>query len=361
MTPPHFSHETSRRRRGAATTAALILSLAWSVTAAWQTAGWYLVGLVSLGLTAIYSGAEIGLFSLSRVRLRLRTHRQEPAALQLASWLEKPTYALEGLLVLQNLCGFAFSAAVTGIMNRYRLSPTMQAVVSTAIITPIILVLSEVMPKDLFHVNADRWVYRLTPWMKWSFRLITVIPVLPVVHVLSWASTRLARRGRNEEPVGPRGEILQLFQESADTGVMSGTQQDLVQRALRLARITIREVMIPWNRVVGVPVAIGRDGFRAVGRHYNVSRLPVLGRNTTEVLGIVEVLDVLGDPENYNLRKHLTPAMTLIGEQSIRSAITLMQRARQTIAVVVDRQGRAIGLVTMKDLIEELVGDLENW
>jgi len=155
--------------------------------------------------------------------------------------------------------------------------------------------------------------------------------------------------------------------------LLTGTQQDLVQRALRLARINIREIMIPWNRVVGVPATISTDGFRALVRRYNVSRMPVLGRSMNEVLGIVDVLDVLTGlaakaraagpvaAAGLKLTDYIQPAMTLIGEQSVRSAITLMQRARQTVAVVVDRQGRAIGLVTMKDLIEELVGDLESW
>ena len=148
------------------------------------------------------------------------------------------------------------------------------------------------------------------------------------------------------------------------TGVTPGTQQDLVQRALRLGRTSVREVMIAWNRVIGVPAAISQDGFRAMVKRYNVSRMPVLGSSTTEVLGIVDVLDALAPrpaPAPFRVTEHLHPPMTLIGEQSVRSAITLMQRARQTIAIVVDRHGRAIGLVTMKDLIEELVGDLENW
>jgi CBS domain containing-hemolysin-like protein len=155
--------------------------------------------------------------------------------------------------------------------------------------------------------------------------------------------------------------MLTLFQESAATGLLTGTQQDLVQRALRLARISVGEVMIPWARVVGVPATISEAGFRALVRRYNVSRLPVLGRSTSEVLGSVEVVDALEPTKQFKVTAHVHPMMTLIGEQSVRSAITLMQKARQTLAVVVDRQGRAIGLVTMKDLIEELVGDLENW
>jgi CBS domain containing-hemolysin-like protein len=215
------------------------------------------------------------------------------------------------------------------------------------------------------------------PLLKWLFRLITVIPLLPLVNYLSRMSVKIVGGKKTGDAAkgagGPRMEMLALFQESAATGVLTGTQQDLVQRALRLARINIREIMIPWARVVGVPGSISSEGFQALVRRYNVSRLPVLGRSMSEVLGIADVLDVLttlasppahgagAGPSAFRLTDHVHPAMTLIGEQSVRSAITLMQRARQTLAVVVDRQGRAIGLVTMKDLVEELVGDLENW
>ncbi len=329
----------------------------------WQMGAWAALWVASALAAAICAGAEIGIFSLSRVRLRLRVHHQDAAALTLQSWLARPTYVLEGLLVLQNVFGFLFSAATIRLLASLGWSEWMQAVVSTVVITPVILIFCDIAPKDLFNTHADRWMYRLVPALRVAFGAMTLVPVLPIVRALSAVSTRLFTRGRTGETQlgGPRTEILNLFQESAASGLVTATQQDLVQRALRMAHITIREVMIPWGRVVGVPAAISADGFRALVQRYNVSRLPVLGRTATEVLGLIEVLDVLGDPAGFALARHLRPAMTLIGEQSVRSAITLMQRARQTIAVVVDRQGRAIGLVTMKDLIEELVGDLENW
>lgn len=330
----------------------------------WSLVGWFALMLLAIGATALFSGMEIGMFSLSRVRLRLRAHQGEPAALALTRWLKKPTYPLEGLLILQNLMGFIVSAALTAILETRGFSPITQTILSTLIVTPIILVACDILPKDLFHRYADHWMYRLVGILRWSLRLVTVIPILPLIHFMGWISTLPMRRWSNQNAraiVGPRAEILSLFEESTQTGLVSGTQQDLVQRALRMARITIREVMLPWNRVVGVPVGISHDGFIALVRHYNVSRMPVLGRSTTEVLGFMAVVEVLGDPAGFDIRRHIHPPMTLIGEQTVRSAITLMQRARETIAVVVDRQGRAIGLVTMKDLIEELVGDLENW
>jgi len=330
---------------------------------AWPLAAWSAIAFLSAVAAAVCAGAEIGIFSLSRVRLRLRVHHKDLSAITLQSWLARPTYALEGLLILQNIFTFIFSAAVIRLLATMGWNEWMQALISTAVITPIVLIFCDIAPKDLFNTHADRWMYRIVPALRVAFRAITLIPVLPAVRALSTISTRLLIRGRTGEPrpAGPRTEILNLFQESAASGLVTDTQQDLVQRALRMTRITIREVMIPWTRVVAVPSSISADGFRALVHRYNVSRLPVLGRVTTEVLGLIEVLDVLGDPAGFAISRHSRPAMTLIGEQSVRSAITLMQRARQTIAVVVDRQGRAIGLVTMKDLIEELVGDLENW
>lgn len=328
---------------------------------------WYAIAAVALVASALFAGNEIGIFSLSKVRLRLRTAKNDPAALVLNEWLRKPTYPLIGLLILQNVTGFAFATAVTGILNEYKYTELQQTLVSIAVVTPMLLIFADIMPKDLFHSHADRWTYRMVPLMKWMFRVITWIPLLPIVNFLGYISLRAVGANKNEDaaPSGPRTEIMAMFQESAATGLLTGTQQDLVQRALRLARINVREVMIPWNRVIGVPAAISTEGFRALVRRYNVSRLPVLGRSTNEVLGVIDVLDLLtahaSSPVPVKLIDHVHPAMTLIGEQSVRSAITLMQKARQTLAVVVDRQGRAVGLVTMKDLVEELVGDLENW
>jgi CBS domain containing-hemolysin-like protein len=343
--------------------------------APWLVYLWFAIAAVSLLATGIFAGNEIGIYSLSKVRLRLRTAKNDPHALVLNEWLKNPTYVLMGLLILQNLTAFAFSAAVTALLSAYGFGEFMQGLISIALVTPLVLVFADIMPKSLFHTHADRWTYRLVPALQALFTAITVVPLLPLVNLLSRASMKLVggKKTADALPKGPRVEMLALFEESAATGALTGTQQDLVQRALRLARINIRQTMIPWNNVVGVPAAISREGFRALVRRYNVSRMPVLGRSPSEVLGIVDVMDVLAAMASpggaagpaaglaFKLTEHVRPAMTLIAEQSVRSAITLMQKARQTLAVVVDRQGRAIGLVTMKDLVEELVGDLENW
>ena len=157
---------------------------------------WLGVACVALVAAGIFSGNEIGIYSLSKVRLRLRTAKNEPNALVLNEWLKDPTYVLEGLLVWQNIAGFAFSAAVTEILATWGFGEFWQGVISIALVTPMVLVFADVMPKDLFHTHADRWTYRLVPVLKVMFGLITVVPLLPLVNLLSRASVKMvgARR-----------------------------------------------------------------------------------------------------------------------------------------------------------------------
>ncbi len=98
---------------------------------------WWALGIVSFLLAALFSGAEIGIYSLSKVRLRLRTARGEERALLLREWLEKPTYAIEALLVLQNVTGFGVSAACTGILSYYGYPEWAQGAISIAVVAPI--------------------------------------------------------------------------------------------------------------------------------------------------------------------------------------------------------------------------------
>ncbi|MEI7766788.1 MAG: CNNM domain-containing protein [Phycisphaerae bacterium] len=329
---------------------------------AWSIVAWLLIAIITFLLTGLYCGAETGLYSISRLRLHIREHHGQKSAKVVANWLEHPTYPLEGLLVLQNIATFSFSTAVTHIFMLFGYSPAMEATLSTLLIAPIIIVFAEIMPKDLFRHKADTWVYRTVPWLQFSFILITIIPILPLIRLLGYLTQSILRLQHTTESqtLGHRQEFAQHFDESEASGAITGAQRDLVQHALRMVRTKVGDVMVPWSRVIGIPAKISTPGFIAIVKHYPISRMPVLGNHIGEVIGVVEVLQVLADTE-INLKRHTRPVMTLITEQPVRSAITLMQSARQTIAVVVNHKGDAVGLVTMKDLAEELVGELENW
>jgi CBS domain containing-hemolysin-like protein len=316
---------------------------------------WLFLAVVGLLGSILFSGLETGLYSLSRPRLEMRCWKKEPVALFLARWLRRPAGVLAGLLIWQNLCNFAVSAAVATLLHQHQVSGLAETLLSAALVLPLLLLFGEILPKDLFLTHADRWTYRLAPALRWALAAITLVPLLPLVLALDAVTRRLFHRGP-EAQVGALPRLMALAEESASRGLLSDTQHDLIRRGLRLAQIKVGQVMTPWNRVIGVPANIGRAGFEALVRRYPIARLPVLGHSAQEVLGMVKAVQVLAEPGEWNLRRRLEPAMTLLDEQSVRSAIQLMQAAKRTIALVVSRDGKVIGLVTMKDLVEELLG-----
>ncbi len=324
--------------------------LAWVITAG--------VGLLG---SIIFSGMETGFYVLSRPRLQLRGWKRDPDARRIEAWVKKPAGPLAGLLIWQNISNFMVSAAVAELLREGHYSATVKTLLSALIVLPLMLIFAEILPKDLFLTHSDDWTYRLSRLLNWSLMVITVVPVLPLLRAMDMITRRIFGRMLESADVGTPARLLAFTAEPAAAGLLTDTQQDLIQRGLRMAHVNVREVMMPWNRVIGVPVNISRRGFEAMIRHYHVSRMPVLGRSAQDVLGMVDVIDVIGNAGDLQLQKHLHPVLTLLAEQSVRTAIRLMQAAHQTIAVVVNQQGAAVGLVTMKDLVEELLGDLQSW
>ncbi len=336
--------------------------LAWAFPSGTAEACWLVLGVLGLIGSILFSGLETGLYTLSRLRLQLRCYQKDAAALQISRWMEDPGNILGGLLIWQNISNYMVSAAITMLMERDRFGPAAETILSGIVIAPLMLIFAEIVPKDLFYSYTDRWTYHLVRPIRWSMAVITVIPVLPLVRWLGAASLRMLR-GKSDpmENGSPPHRLLRIAQESTASGLISDAQQELISRSLHMAHIAVREVMIPWNRVIGVPVGISAKGFEAIARRYNHSRLPVLGHSADEVLGVVNVVDILAEWPSFSLQANLDRIITLLPDQSVRSSLTLMQKARQTIAVVVNRNGKAIGLVTIKDLVEELLGELADW
>ncbi len=321
--------------------------------------GWIVLAILGLAGSMIFSGMETGLYTVSRLRLQLRAWRKDPAAVRIEDWLRHPATVLAGLLIWQNISNFAVSAAVTMLMRHGHIPDELQAVIGALLLTPFMLLFAEIIPKDMFMIHADQWTYRLVGLLKFALRIITILPLLPFLLRLNALALRLFHARDTSTVTAPA--VLSFAEESSATGLISDTQKDLIARALRMAHVVVGDVMVPWNRVIGIPQTVSRVGFSALVRRYNVSRFPVLGRSAEDILGVVNVADVLADRAAFDIKSNLQQPITLFPEQSVRSAITLMQSAHQTIAIVVNRQGRPMGLATMKDLVEELIGELQSW
>ena len=203
-----------------------------------EVAGWSLLMLAGLAGSAMWSGAETGFYCLSRVRLDVRLHRHgDRAAVRVRDELSDPNRLLSTILLGNNLCNYAGTLGLTMLLESAGLSAGATIALQMVVLTPLLLVFGESLPKEVFRLNADSWPYALSPVIRFVRMVATFVGVLPVLMALSRLSLRLVGdTGGSIDGVGRRRRLLGLLEESAHAGSISGLQGRLAERGEGLKR-----------------------------------------------------------------------------------------------------------------------------
>lgn len=319
--------------------------------------------VISLALSGLFSGVETGIYCLNRVRLRLRSEQRRPAALRVAALMERREDLIITMLIGTTLADYFASAFVAALLLHAAVAPTATEVYTTLIMTPLIFAFGNAIPKNCFQLNADGLMYPLAPLLLMFKRAAHFTGLLPVLRGLTHLVVRLASRGGglDSEAVLPRVKTLRLLREGAVRGGLTAAQSEMIERVLRLSEVRVGRVMIPLRRAAVVPGEVTREDFLRIARMAHFSRFPVRGEREDQIVGVLNAYDVLADTRKRPLREHTREPLRLNVNEPVSSALLRMQSARRAMAIVVNRGGACVGVLTMKDLVEEIVGDLAAW
>lgn len=309
-------------------------------------------------LSAFFSGSEIALVSASRARLETLAAEGRRDARRALGLLADTTGTIAALLVGNNLVNTALSALVTAVAVAW--SPERGVLVATLVVTPVLLFFGEVVPKALARGRPTRWLRALSSPIAGACTLLR-----PGVALATLAARGLLAlvpgAGAGHRPVFRRDELVSLFlygsaREEGRTAP-SGDWFRMAGRALELGRRRTAEAMVPLRADRTCPARgtvgdalerVRRGGMRylaAVDEHGNVE-------------GFVAAKALLGLAPGEPLRPHVRAAYVLDPEAPLDEAIQGFRRHQQSIALVKDRDGRSVGLVTTEDVLEEVVGEL---
>jgi CBS domain containing-hemolysin-like protein len=329
-----------------------------------MTVGLLIVGtIVSLAMSGLFSGVETGIYCLNRVRLRLRSEQRRPAALRVAALMERREDLIITMLIGTTLADYFASAFVAALLLQAAVAPAATEVYTTLIMTPLIFAFGNAIPKNWFQRNADGLMYPLAPLLLTFERVARFTGLLPVLRGLTHLVVRLADRGGvvERDAVLPRVKTLRLLREGAVRGGLTPAQSEMIDRVLRLSEVRISRVMIPLRRTAVVSSDVSRDDFLRLSRMAHFSRFPVRGEREDQIVGVLNAYDVLADPRERPIEEHIREPMQLNMNEPVSSALLRMQGSRRAMAIVVNRSGACVGVLTVKDLVEEIVGDLAAW
>ena len=319
--------------------------------------------IVALGLSAFFSGTETGIYCLNHVRLDLRYTQHQPRAARLVALMKRPRELVITTLVGTNVADYLATVCVTAIFLHYSPHGNLAQIYATAVLTPLILVFGGVLPKDWFQREADRLMYPLATSLTWCQNLVRWIGLIWVLNRITlFLIQKIDPTGIAEEAdLLPRARIRRLLSEGAASGGLSEFQRDTLERVMNISCVRLGNVMIPRRRAALVPVGIPRADLLRIARMAHFSRLPVYRDDPRRIIGVINVYDVLTDLQERPIAEYVQEITALRVTETVPAALLKMQAARQVMAIVTDRLGNCLGLFTMKDLVEEIVGDLEAW
>lgn len=316
-----------------------------------------------------FSGAETGMYQLSRLRLRLGVEKKRLLFVMLGRCLHDSSGLLLTMLIGTNLANYFFTSIVTGMFLAEVGNEHKAEVLATLVTVPVLFIFAELIPKNIFLYRSDVLMPYLSPLLYALRKLLSFCGVLPLLKLVSSFFTRLAGPAASSRTVitsAQRHKIQAILRDTHEEGILSPVQSDIVNRLITISHIHLRSVMIPINKTELVDVNADDSALRGKLEKSAYTRLPVYSVDTSNIVGFVNIYEALSSSQEFaNLDAFLKPIRRIDADTAVTDAINIMQRENEKI-VLVTKSGRLgrerpVGIATMKDLVEELLGELAEW
>lgn len=321
-----------------------------------------LIGLLTL--SAIFSAAETALTSLSRIRVSHMVEQQLAGAKLVQRLKKKPGDFLVTILIGNNMVNVAAAAIATsisiGFVEARGLGHLGLAVgIATGIMTLLILVFGEITPKTVALRNAERlslWIAPIIIGLQFLLR-----PVAYLIGFLCWPFIFIfGGKAPEKGPFITEEEIRLILTAGESEGVIEQEERKMITSIFEFGETVVREVMTPRPDITAAEPNRTIDEIKNIILDSGHSRIPIYEGNLDNVIGLVYAKDLLKFEKEKGLRDILRPVIIIPETKKVSELLHEMQAARTHLAVIVDEFGMTSGVVTLEDLIEEIVGEIHD-
>jgi putative hemolysin len=319
-----------------------------------------LVLLGFLAASALFAGAEAAYFSQSAHGSARRDEEGTPAAPPLGRLLDNPHDLLITILVGITLVNIASSALATAVATAI-VGPRGVGIAIPAMIF-LIVVFGEVLPMTIAVGDPGRFG-RLAAWPIRALAVL-LIPVRGVLGAFTGLVTRAVSREAQAQPGISEAELRTLVEVGHREGVVERSEREMIHGVFELGDTTVADILTPRTYVFGVDVTTPPDRLLAELRANLHHRVPVYERSLDQIVGILSVKDLLPYhqdlPPDLDLRRRLAPAYFVPETKRADALLREFQAKKLQMAIVVDEYGGTAGLVTLEDILEEVVGEIRD-
>ncbi len=328
----------------------------------------YIAIIIMIVLSAFFSGSEIAFNTSNKLRLKKSAEAGEKTAAMAYKTSENfTTTALSTILIGNNLVNLGASAITTVITVNLLLalglgekSDTLASLIATTIMTVIILIFGEIIPKILGKQHTDTVVR----WVAYPIRILTII-LYPVIFLIMLPVNLLRRLwGRDNDgelPTVTEEELSSIIDTVEEEGVIDEDKGELLQSTLTFKDTTVEEIMTPRIDLVSIDINDSPEVIEETIENSRFSRIPVYEDSIDDIIGVLYLNHYYKNEVHENkaaLRDILIPPCFIHKTMRLPAALNVLREKQTHLAIVIDEFGGTLGIVTMEDILEELVGDI---
>ena len=319
----------------------------------------YIAIAVLLVMSALFSSMETAFSSVNKIRLKHEAsngNKKAERALNIAENFDK---ALTSILVGNNIVNILSSSLGTVIFTK--IFGTAGVAISTAVMTVLVLIFGEIIPKSFAKQNAEKCALAFAGILGGIMFILT-----PISAIFSQLQKALAKISKpDDSPNFTEDELKYIIEEIEDQGVLEEQESDLVRSALEFDDITVEQILVPRVKVVAVERNEDIETITEIFIRDRYTRLPVYEETVDNIVGLINEKDFFalvtrpeGIPAGAGIEGIIQKALYVSEMKLISEVLYEMQRSKIHMAIVKDQYGGTSGIVTMEDIIEELVGEI---
>lgn len=325
------------------------------------------ITLTCLILQGLFSGGELALVSADINRVRHLAKKGNRSAILTLSFLERPDWFLATTLAGTNICVITATATATAFFISF-FGAGRGELISTLVMVPTLLIFGEIVPKSLFQQRADKLALQIS-WLIWIASFI-MYPLVFLISRISRGAVGIARREKEltSSYITKSGLRHLLINQGAGSDMLA-REQVMVQRILDFSELNVGRVMVSLSTMTALPVTATIEQAAALFAEKKYLRIPVYQGQIFNMVGLINYHDLL---RAFHNRKDEIPAaepvenicrknVLFVPENKLAKELLLEMRERnEQMAIVVDEYGGAVGMVTIEDILAEIVGELDD-
>ena len=318
-----------------------------------------LVLVVLLGLSAFFSSSETALTTVNKIRVRTMADLGDSRAITLSKVIEQQSKMLSAILIGNNIVNISASSLMTTFTINVFGSEAVG--ITTGLLTLLILVFGEITPKTMSTISAEKIALSVAKIIYWLMNVLT--PVIFIVNKLSLGVLMLLKVDPNAKHDSiTTDELRTIVEVGHEEGVIETEEKKMINNVFDFGDSLAKDIMVPRIDMTLVDVEATYDELIEIFREEMYTRIPVYEETTDNVIGIINVKDLLliDDHENFHIRDYIREPLYTYEYKKTAELMMEMRKTFNNIVIVLDEYGATAGLITLEDMLEEIVGEIRD-